>query len=67
MIERNYYSDYSLLCDECGTEADEEFESFEEAVYFKKDKNNGWHSVKTDDEWEDLCPDCWNRIHTLKK
>ena len=38
MIEKNTYYDYSLLCDECGTEADEEFESFEEAVEFKRQK-----------------------------
>jgi hypothetical protein len=67
MIEKNIDHDYSLICDECGTEADGVFDSFEEAVAFKKDKNNGWHSIKTDDEWEDLCPDCWNRIHPLKK
>jgi Fe2+ or Zn2+ uptake regulation protein len=67
MIEKNIDHDYSLLCDECGTEVDDVFDSFEEAVAFKKDKTNGWHSVKTDDEWEDLCPNCWDRIHAFKK
>ena len=66
MIEKNIDHDYSLLCDECGEEADEAFESFSEAVEFRKNKENGWHSVKYEDEWEDLCPDCWNRIHNTK-
>jgi len=34
MIEKNIDHDYSLLCDECGTEVDDVFDSFEEAVAF---------------------------------
>lgn len=56
MIER---SDdlYSLYCDVCGEEADEDFFDFHEAVDYKK--NNGWKSQKRNDgQWEDVCPEC---------
>ena len=58
---------YQLECDICGQEADEEFDSFMDAVEFKKDKCNGWTSRKVDSVWtsrkadsvwEDVCPDC---------
>ena len=49
---------YSLECDECGDEAEEDFDSFYEAVEWKKDKTNLWSSRKTKGGWEDLCPKC---------
>ena len=49
---------YVLVCDVCGAEASEVFPSFEMAIEFKKDKENGWKSVKTKIIWEDRCPYC---------
>ena len=50
--------EYVIECDVCGTETEEGFESFGEAVEFKRTKSNGWISRKVDDNWEDLCSDC---------
>jgi hypothetical protein len=49
---------YSLQCDTCGAEAEETFEDFYDAVEWKKDKDNGWKSIRVKGDWEDLCPDC---------
>jgi hypothetical protein len=51
--------DYVLTCDNCGDESDEMFDSFYEAVEYKKDKDNGWRTVKDKDgNWQELCPAC---------
>lgn len=47
---------YILVCDICGTEDDETFYDFYDAVEHKK--VNGWKSQKYRDEWEDVCPEC---------
>jgi hypothetical protein len=47
---------YSLTCDICYEEADEQFFEFSEAVDYKKD--NDWKSKKVNGEWMDVCPDC---------
>jgi hypothetical protein len=63
MITGDDDSWYSLTCDECGEDADEAFETFYEAVEWKKDRDNGWRAVKgMDDEWHDLCPTCNNPV-----
>jgi len=49
---------YTLECDVCGNEAEEDFDSFEEALAFKRDKINGWRSRHTEGNWQDVCPDC---------
>lgn len=49
------YGKYSLYCDNCGEHIDD-FEEFQDAVYFKK--TAGWKSRKDGKEWIDLCPDC---------
>jgi hypothetical protein len=49
---------YTLECDICGNEAGGDFDSFYEAVEWKKDRGNGWISRNTDTGWEDVCPDC---------
>ena len=49
---------YQLECDVCGSDADEEFDSFYEAVEWKKDKSNLWTSRKNQGFWEDVCPEC---------
>jgi len=47
---------YILACDICGTEEDETFYDFYDAVEYKKE--NGWKSQKHQGEWEDVCPEC---------
>lgn len=47
---------YILACDICGTEEDETFYDFYDAVEYKKE--NGWKSQKHKGEWEDVCPEC---------
>jgi hypothetical protein len=54
----NFEGLYTLECDICGQEANESFDSFYEAVEYKKDRSNGWHSRKENGEWLDICPDC---------
>ncbi len=56
MIDRDYCGVYSLTCDICGSEADETFFEFYDAVEYKK--QNGWRSQKHRGEWEDVCPEC---------
>lgn len=61
MITRNDIGYYTLQCDNCGDEPDEDFDTFQEAVTYKKEtaKAEGWRSVKDgNDEWWDLCPSC---------
>lgn len=53
MIDKQY-GEFILICDCCGIE--HKFETFEEAVKFKK--LNGWKSVKVGLEWEDICDSC---------
>lgn len=53
---------YLLECDICGTDAPEVFDSFQDAVDYKKDPENGWKSVKVKGEWQDKCPDCQDDI-----
>lgn len=63
MIDGDRDCGYTVTCDACGEECNENFDTFGEAVEFKKDQSNGWHSVKDGDGWEDICPDCWERLH----
>ena len=60
MIEKIDENTFSLQCDNCGDDADEFFDSFMEAVDFKKD--NGWKSLKdSQGYWQELCPSCSNQ------
>lgn len=56
MIEKFGDDMYQLECDNCGHCTDETFDSFMEAVEFKKENN--WKSIKTNGEWKELCPEC---------
>jgi hypothetical protein len=47
---------YFLYCDVCGEEESGMFDSFYDAVEYKK--INGWKSQKRNSEWEDVCPEC---------
>lgn len=47
---------YTLTCDICGEEVNEQFYDFQEAVNYKKD--NDWKSQKHNGEWQDICPEC---------
>jgi len=59
MIEKYDEFDFRLICDHCGDECDELFNTFQEAVEYKTDRDNGWVSVKNKNgEWQELCPDC---------
>jgi hypothetical protein len=61
MIERIDSDLYLLACDNCGDDTGEYFDTFGEAVEYKKDKDNGWRSVKDrHGEWAELCPKCNN-------
>lgn len=47
---------YSLICDNCGKELDEQFYDFYDAIEAKKE--NGWKSRKVHGNWEDWCEKC---------
>ena len=57
MIDK-YYGKYRLICDICEEQADKEFDSFDDAVKYKRE--NGWHTSKEDGAWIDVCPECWD-------
>ena len=57
--EENGQMYFTLYCDHCGDACDEPFESFQEAVDYKVDRDNGWASVKDKNGvWVELCPSC---------
>ena len=59
MIQKHGPYDYRLSCDYCEEECDEIFETFEDAVDYKTDKDNGWKSIKDkNNDWLELCPTC---------
>jgi hypothetical protein len=59
MIEVCDDDEFRLSCDYCGEACDEAFESFEDAVDYKVDRDNHWASVKDkNNEWHELCPAC---------
>jgi hypothetical protein len=59
MIEELCDGDFRLVCDNCGEECDLPFDAFYDAVEYKKDKDNGWRTIKDKDgEYCDLCPAC---------
>lgn len=56
MIEKDGFDAYLLICDVCGEECEEDFETFFDVVDGKKEHD--WISVKNTNGWEDVCPDC---------
>jgi hypothetical protein len=60
MIENdNDFGLFNLICDSCGDDCEEFFDTFQEVVEFKREKENGWRSVKDKDGyWQDICPAC---------
>ena len=54
---RGSMGNYSLECDVCGEEVTG-FDSFEDALHFKKDPVNAWTSRRVDGDWYDRCPAC---------
>ena len=61
MIDDNEegYGGFTLSCDLCGSECEEFFEDFMDAVAYKKDRDNKWASVKDKNgDWLELCPSC---------
>ena len=59
MIEKIDRDEFVLSCDYCGDACDEVFETFQDAVAYKKDEDNGWRTIKDKDgEFCELCPAC---------
>jgi hypothetical protein len=59
MIEGNKTEGFTLSCDHCGDTCDELFDSFQEAVDYKTNRENRWASVKDKNgDWQELCPSC---------
>ena len=51
------HGEYHLSCDICGEGPQRPFESFDEAVQYKRD--NGWSSSQNRyGEWADICNNC---------
>jgi len=55
MIDKSY-GRYQLICDICGEQFEESFETFQDVVEGKD--TLGWKSQKTSKGWEDTCPIC---------
>ena len=48
---------HKIICNSCGEIFKNEFNSFYDAVEYKK--SNGWRSVKISEaKWDEICPDC---------
>jgi hypothetical protein len=59
MITKTGEDEFTLYCDNCCEPCYEEFEDFYAAVSYKKDKTNGWRTIKDKDgDWQELCPVC---------
>jgi hypothetical protein len=61
MIRKDEFDCYEIICDECGEHADADFDTFRDAVDYKKStaKEEGWRAVKDKDGCRhDLCPGC---------
>lgn len=68
---RKENKEYVLYCDQCSNYK-EGFNTWQEALDFKKAKKQGWGCRKDkNDNWIDLCPDCigkWNNDrHNINK
>ncbi len=50
------YGKYRLKCDNCEEELEEDFETFQDAVDAKAE--NGYKSVKKNNEFKDICAEC---------
>lgn len=59
MIDKNNGA-FDLICDICGECAEETFDDFYDAVEFKKQE--GWKSQKRSGEWQDVCPECQEKV-----
>jgi hypothetical protein len=67
MIEKDDGNVFLLTCDNCGEVCDEIFDTFYDAVAYKKDRENGWRTIKDqNNDWCDLCPAC-NTPEILRK
>ena len=59
MIEKTMGDEFVLSCDNCEDECDEIFETFRDAVDYKKDTDSGWRIIKDKNgDWCELCPAC---------
>ncbi len=56
MIEK-INNTYKIICDSCGEIFADDFDTFYDAVEFKR--SNGWRSIKrSGDNWDEICSDC---------
>lgn len=53
---------YDLDCDVCGKTCGTDFDSFTEAVEWKKKNKSKWHSSKSGNCWLDVCHICWPSV-----
>ena len=58
MIYKEFVGFYYLTCDVCGEESGQLFDEFNDAVEWKKNRDNGWRSRMVDGEWQDECEEC---------
>jgi len=66
MIDGNDESGYSLVCDYCEDEVEEDFEEFLDVVNYKRE--NGWKSIKgKSGEWSEICPTCADDPDIVRK
>ena len=56
---------YKIICDSCGEVFPDNFNTFHDAVDYKR--NNNWRSVKVSEgNWNEICPDCQEFEKRLK-
>lgn len=55
MIDKQF-GDYVLVCDVCEEEAEEHYDTFQDAITGIKEL--GWKSEKHNKGWKHICPNC---------
>lgn len=65
MIEK-INNTYKIICDSCGEIFEDDFDTFYDAVGYKK--LEGWKSVKVaESKWNEICSDCVEFEKRLKR
>lgn len=63
MIVGNIDEGFDLVCAICDRAADPYFTTWSEAFAHVQDPINGWHSKRLNVHWQDICPECWAKLH----
>jgi hypothetical protein len=68
MIKKVNRNEFALVCDYCEeVYYDALFSTFQEAIDYKKDSDNGWRTIKDKQgDYCDLCPGC-NTSDVIRK